>query len=195
MTRPSSYSPLQRSLHWLIALLVLGLLCVGLYMTWRGGSSAILTPVLGASPKAFDGLTSTLYTWHKSIGFLVLWLMLLRLVVRIRSGAPAPEPSLNPLQRIAATATHHLLYVLLLAAPVLGWVGVSAYGARGVVGGFNLPELVAKDERLANTLLGFHGWAALAIVALVAMHIGAALMHRLVLKDGVFQRMWPSRRE
>lgn len=188
--KPESYSSLQRALHWLIALLVIALLIVGLYMTWRGGSSKLLVPILGKSER-FDDVTGTLYLYHKSIGFLVLWLVLLRVVVRLTRGVPAPEPSLNAFQRLASEATHLGIYALLVAVPALGWYGVSAYGARGVVGGFSLPELVAKDERLANTILAFHGWAAIALGALVAMHIGAALMHRFVLKDGVFKRMWP----
>lgn len=190
MAKPASYSALQRGLHWLIAVLVLTMLCVGLYMAWRGGSSQILVPVLGKSDR-FDDVTNALYTWHKSIGFLVLWLVVLRALVRMLRGVPAPEPTLNAFQRIASEATHLAIYALLLIVPMLGWYGVSAYGAREVVGGYSLPELVAKDDRLANTVLALHAAAAIALGAFVAVHIGAALMHRFILRDGVFKRMWP----
>ena len=178
--RPESYSPLQKSLHWLIALLVVGLLGVGLYMTRRG-----------AAPN--DALTGQLYTYHKSIGFLVLWLVVLRAAVRLVRGAPPPVASLNPIQRIAAEATHLGIYALLIVVPLLGWVGVSAFGATGIIGGFSLPSLVGQDERLAKTVLWLHGWAAILLGALVAAHVGAALMHKIVFKDGVFDRMMPGR--
>jgi cytochrome b561 len=182
MAKPNSYSPLQKILHWLIALLVLGMLAVGLYMVYRGNATN------------FDDLTNTLYTWHKTVGFVVLWLVVVRAFVRLTRGAPPPEPSLNILQRIAAEVTHLGIYLLLLVVPVLGWVGVSAYGARGVVGGLSLPELIAKDDGLGERILWLHGWAAYALGALIAGHIGAALLHRFILRDGVFQRMWPSHR-
>lgn len=183
MATPNSYSSLQKFLHWTIALLVLGMLAAGLYMVYRGNATN------------FDALTNTIYTWHKTTGIVVLCLVALRVVVRLARGVPPPEPSLNILQRVAAEATHLGIYMLLILIPVLGWVGVSAYGAREVVGGLSLPELVGKNEDLAARILSFHGWAAYALGALVAAHIGAALLHRFILRDGVFQRMWPSRRD
>lgn len=180
MSAPRSYSPLQRTLHWMTAAIVLVMLPVGFYMAWRGKTN-------------WDDTTNALYTAHKSIGFLLLWLVAWRIGVRIARGAPPPEPNLNVMQRLAAEATHLAIYCLLLIVPVLGWIGVSAYGATGVVGGFNLPSLVAKDEAFAGRMFWLHGWAAIALMALVAAHIGAALMHRIIFKDGVFQRMWPAR--
>jgi cytochrome b561 len=180
--RPDSYSPLQKSLHWLIAVLVVGMIAVGVYMTRRGIATS------------FDAVTAVLYTYHKTIGFLVLWLVVLRAAVRVTRGVPAPEPSLNALQRIASEVTHLGIYALLIIVPVLGWVGVSAFGATGIIGGFSLPSLVGQDERLAKTVLWLHGWAAIILGALVAAHVGAALMHKIFLKDGVFDRMMPGRR-
>jgi cytochrome b561 len=179
MAQSNSYSPLQKTLHWLIALLVLGMLAVGLYMVHGGGA---------------EELTNTLYTWHKTVGFIVLWLVVIRAFVRLTRGAPPPEPSLHILQRIAAEVTHLGIYLLLLVVPILGWVGVSAYNAREVVGGLSLPQLVAENQDRAAQILSLHGWAAYALGALVAGHIGAALFHRIILRDGVFQRMWPSHR-
>ena len=87
---------------------------------------------------------------------------------------------------IAASAPERLLIV-----PILGWTGVSAYGARGALFGFNLPEIIAQNQGLGEAILQYHGWAAILLGLLVLMHIGAALMHRFILKDGVFARMWP----
>jgi cytochrome b561 len=173
-----SYSPLQRTLHWIIAAAVFIMIPVGLYMVQRGAWSN------------FDALTNTLYSWHKFIGFCILWLVVVRIIVRLMRGAPPPEP-LHPLQQFAASATHFGLYVLILLVPILGWTGVSAYGARGTPFGFNLPEIIAQNQSLGETLLAYHGWAAILLGLLALMHIGAALMHRFILKDRVFARMWP----
>lgn len=182
MHEARSYSPLQRTLHWITALLVLGMIPVGLYMTRRGVWSN------------FDALTNTLYSWHKLIGFTLLWIVVVRVIVRLMRGAPPPEPTLNAFQRIASEATHFGIYVLLLVVPILGWYGVSAFGARTAALGMTLPSIAAENQDLAKAVLAYHGWAAIALGALVAMHIGAALMHKIILKDGVFARMWPERK-
>jgi cytochrome b561 len=178
MEAERSYSPIQRTLHWIIALGVIIMIPVGLYMVQRGAWSN------------FDALTNTLYSWHKLIGFCILWLVVLRIIVRLVRGAPPPEP-LHPLQQFAASATHFGLYVLILVVPLLGWVGLSAYGAMGAALGITLPQIIPKNEALSETILAYHGWAAILLGLLVLMHIGAALMHRFILKDGVFARMWP----
>jgi cytochrome b561 len=83
------------------------------------------------------------------------------------------------------------LYVLLFLVPVLGWTGVSAYGARGTPFGFQLPEIIAQNQGLGETILRYHGWAAILLGLIALTHVGAALMHRFIIKDGVFARMWP----
>jgi len=178
METSRSYSPLQRTLHWIIAAGVLVMIPAGLYMVNRGKWSN------------FDALTNTIYSWHKLIGFCLLWLILVRVIVRLVRGAPPPEP-LHPLQQFAASATHFGMYVLLVVVPILGWTGLSAYGAMGAALGITLPQIIPKNEGLSEMLLAYHGWAAIGLGLLVLMHIGAALMHRFIIKDGVFARMWP----
>ncbi len=177
--RPLAYSGLQKFVHWLTALLVFALLPVGFLMVRRGAATN------------FDEITGQLYTAHKTFGAIVLLLVLLRVALRLIHGTPAPEASLNRLQVIAAEAVHGLLYLALLAVPILGWLGASAFGARDLLGGFSLPEILAKNEGLAKMLLAYHGYVAFGLAALLAAHIGAALMHRFVLKDGVMRRMLP----
>lgn len=177
--RPSSYSGLQKLLHWVMALIVFTLVPVGFYMVWRGNATS------------FDATTNELYTAHKTFGIIILMLVLIRIFVRLRTGTPSPEPTLNRLQVIVSEAVHGLLYVLLLAIPLLGWAGVSAYGARRILGGFELPALLGKDTVLGEAILKYHGYAAIALVLLIGAHIGAALMHRFILKDGVMKRMLP----
>ena len=120
-----------------------------------------------------------------------------RFVYRARTGAPPPVATLTTTERIASGAVHHLLYVLLLVVPVLGWAGVSAYGAREVFGLFSLPPLLPANQALGETILKIHGWAALTMAALVVAHLGGALMHGLIKQDGVMNRMigwWPLRK-
>ena len=178
METPRSYSPLQRTLHWITAAVVIVMIPLGLYMVQRGAWSN------------FDALTNTLYSWHKLIGFCLLWLIVARIVVRLVRGAP-PQVPLHPLQHFAAEATHLGLYALLIVVPILGWTGVSAYGARGTALGFTLPQIIVENQDLGNAILAYHGWAAILLGLLALMHIGAALMHRFIFKDGVFARMWP----
>ena len=178
METSRSYSPLQRMLHWITVAIVAVMIPVGLYMVNRGKWSN------------FDALTNTLYSWHKLIGFCLLWLIVVRIIVRLVRGAPPPVP-LHPLQRFAAEATHLGLYLMLILVPILGWTGVSAYGARGAALGITLPQIIPENSGFGETILYYHGWAAIGLGLLALMHIGAALMHRFIIRDGVFARMWP----
>lgn len=178
MQTSRSYSPLQRTLHWLIAAGVIVMVPAGLYMVQRGMWSN------------FDALTNTIYSWHKFIGFCILWLVVLRIIVRLMRGAPPPEP-IHPVLQFGANVSHFGLYVLLFLVPILGWTGVSAYGARGTPFGFELPEIIAQNQPLGETILWYHGWAAILLGLIALTHVSAALMHRFILKDGVFARMWP----
>ena len=179
MAVPRAYSLTQKGLHWLVALMVFILVPVGFYMVWRGEVTE------------FDAVTNQLYTAHKSFGFILLWVVLARIALRWGRGVPAPHATLTNWQRILSGAVHWLLYVVLIAAPVTGWLGVSAYGARGALFGFSLPEILPKDDALAEQLLELHGGLAIVMIALLAMHIGAAFYHRLVLRDGVMARILP----
>lgn len=176
---PQAYSGTQKLLHWLIALLIFGMIPVGLYMTYRGAATN------------FDALTNTLYTWHKTIGFVILLLVLTRIWVRKKRGAPAPVSTLTPFERFASDAAHKALYVLMVLVPLLGWAAVSAYPARGVLFGLSLPPIMPVNQALAGTLFTLHKLAAIGLALVMAAHIGAAFMHLIVKKDGVFRRMMP----
>jgi cytochrome b561 len=184
-TAPVSYAPIQKWLHWVIAFLVIGMVPVGVVMSWR------------AEANNFDALTNTLYSSHKLFGFIVLWLMAARFAFKLGKGAPPPVGTLTPFERKASASVHHLLYVMLFLVPLAGWAGVSAYGARDIFGLFSLPEIVGKDEGLASILLWVHGALAMILIALVLAHLGGALMHGFIKQDGVMNRMigwWPLRK-
>lgn len=177
---PLTYSLTARLLHWLTALFVVSLVVLGLWMTERAGANL------------WDALTNTLYSWHKLIGFTLLFLTALRLIVKLRTVRPSYPASVSPLAIKMAAMVHGILYLLLLVVPLLGWAGVTAYPALITVGGYDLPAMpgVPKDQALAKQLFEVHGNLALVLAGLAAAHIAAALGHLVFKKDGVFQRMW-----
>lgn len=182
-TRTDAYAPVHRAIHWLTAILIFGLVPVGIVMANRGAAGI------------FDALTNQLYAWHKLIGFIVLLLVVARLIIRAVKGAP-PYPATMPKWMVgAAHGLHALVYVLLLLVPLAGWAGVTAFPATITVGGFHLPAMpfVPQSEELAKTFFRVHMAGAILLTLMVFGHIGAALFHLIVKKDGVFQRMWPKR--
>lgn len=178
-SRPTGYSGGQKLLHWVIAIIVLVQIPAGIYMVGRGAATN------------FDALTNELYTVHKSVGMLILLLMIWRIGLRLARGTPAPVATLTPIQRIGSEAVHGLIYVMLLVVPLLGWAAISAYPARGLLFGLNAPAILGENTKLAETLFQVHKLGAIALAGLIAMHVGAALFHRLVLRDGVLRRMLP----
>ncbi len=177
------YRPAQRLLHWLVALCIPILLVLGLWMTAR------------ASANLWDDQTNLLYGLHKLLGFTVLLLMVLRLFLKLRSTVPGYPASLTAAHIFVAKTMHGLLYALLFAVPLLGWAGVTAYPALITVAGYHLPAMpwVTQDPALAKQLFELHGTLAFVLVAFVVCHIAAALVHLFVKRDGIFERMWPSK--
>lgn len=178
MSEVKKYPASWRQLHWVMALLVLGTIPIGLWMTMRGEAGL------------WDGLTNTLYSWHKAIGFLILLLMLVRLGMKVFWRAPAYPNTLSPRLQKAAKSLHNLMYVLLFATPLLGWAGVTAYPALITVGGYNLPAMpsVPIDRALSGVFFNLHGLAASVLGLLLVGHIAAGFRHMLR-KDGIFKRM------
>lgn len=171
------YSARARMYHWITVALIAIQIPVGFYMVWRGSTLNI-----------WDGLTNTLYDTHKLVGVLIFFLVLARLVYRLRNGAPADEPTLEPWQKTVSHLTHWMLYALLLLLPIGGYLGVAYYGAAAPFG-LQLPVFVAKNEATANAIFFIHKLGGLLITLLIVMHVGAALYHHLVRKDNVLRRM------
>lgn len=171
------WGPVSQALHWTIALLVLVMAAIGLSLD-----------ELPRSPKWF-----WVYDLHKSIGLLVLSLVVLRLAWRLFAGAPPPVAGLPRIQRIAAGATHWLLYILLLAMPLSGWLYDSASGLRPLrwFGQFAVPKLVAPDEALAGGFHDVHETLFIILVAVVLLHVAAALWHHVFRGDATLARMLP----
>lgn len=169
------YTGPARAAHWITAALLAVSIPLGLVMTRVEGD-----------------LKFTLYHWHEWLGFAVWWLAVFRVAWRIGHPPPPHVPPLPRPQKIAAEAVHGLLYLALLAMPIIGWIGNSAFGfPLEPFGLFRLPDLVAKDEALGRRLLDLHGWAGWTVVVLLAMHVGAALHHHVIVRDQTLRRMLP----
>jgi cytochrome b561 len=178
---PYRYNLVQRLLHWLIVVLAIGLLGVGLTLGNLGYEGTVA---------AFGSdTTDLLYTYHKTFGVLMLGLMVLRLALRLSLGAPPYRQPLAAWRRAASRLVHGLFYVVLLAMPVVGWLGTAAGGFPVQFFGWELPGFIGKDEALGKTLFQVHGWLGWVLIGLILIHVAAALMHWLIQRDGVMERM------
>lgn len=178
--REATYSTGARHFHWWTVALLAIQVPVGLYMVYRGNVTN------------FDALTNTLYSSHKTLGLVILVLVLARLFYRFSHGAPADEPTIEWWQKAASHATHWSLYLLLILVPIVGWLGISLYGARDVFGIASIPPLAAQNQAAAEGVLLLHRYLAYLTVAVIGMHVGAAVvLHYFIRKDGVLMRMLP----
>lgn len=176
--RPSrSYRPSQRALHWIMALLILPMIAAGFVMVQQG------------LPRAVQ---NTLFVLHKNIGLVVLILAVLRVGVAWRSPALPLPGHLPRWQRLVAKASHGLLYALMLIMPLSGYIRVRAGGFPiELMDRLGLPTLVPKSDALASAAKAVHEFGAYAIAALLVLHIAAGLHHALILRDGIWGRIWP----
>ena len=171
-----SYGIIAQAFHWLVAVLVLAQLGIGLYAANLPVSLARLQWL----------------SHHKSLGLAILALVLLRLGWRALKPPPELPDSMPRWERRAALATHRLFYLLLILAPLAGWLYVSAAGLSvNWFGLFQVPDLVSKDPESAELFKALHIGLVALLASLVAVHVGAALRHALVLRDGVMHRMLP----
>jgi len=181
MTETDRYTLVQRLLHWLIALLLAVVLGVGMTLGFLG---------FDGTKAAFGGeVTNALYTYHKTFGVIILALMLLRLLARLVVRAPPYRLPLTGFERMASRTVHSLLYLALLIMPVLGWLGTAAGGYPVQFFAWTLPGLIGKDKALGETLFYLHGLVGWVILGLLVLHIGGAMRHWLVKRDGVMARM------
>jgi cytochrome b561 len=174
----SSYGRTAVLLHWVIALLIAISFTVGMTM--------VDMPLSPTKAKVF--------AYHKWIGITVLALALVRVAWRVTHAGP-PELPLPAWQRLAAHATHVLLYALMLGIPLVGWMYTSAAGFPVVyLKLVQLPDLVSKDKELAALLKTVHMVLAWSILVIVALHVAAALKHHFIDRDTTLRRMLAWRR-
>ncbi len=170
------YTKTAKSLHWLMAILLFGLLALGFYMH-----------DLPLSPEKLQ-----LYSWHKWAGVTAFLLVLVRLAWRVTHRPPALPDSMTKTMQLAAHAGHLGLYLLMLAIPLSGWLMSSAKGFQTVwFGVLPIPDLLDKNKELGDLLQQLHMLLNLAFIAILAGHIGAALKHHFIDKDDILTRMLP----
>ena len=170
MSRPFPF--LSRLLHWTMALLILAMLFIGVAMV--------------SSLSDYHRLVAI----HRPLGILLLVLVAVRLINRLLSPPPPLPAAMPAVLRLAAQASHWLLYALMFAVPVVGWAMLSAAGHPiQLVGAVYLPPILPHDRALYAVLRPAHTVLAFLLFATFLAHLGAALTHALVFKDGVFRSM------
>lgn len=176
MAKTVGYNTTAKSLHWMIVLLLI----VQFVVAWTMPHIGRNTPV------------TTLISVHLSMGILILAVAVVRMFWRATHGEPKPEAGIPSWQNASARVVHWLLYLLLLALPILGWINASWRGMPMVMLGLTLPQLVGTRAPGwgwtgdVHSLLAYWG-----MLTLVALHVLAALYHYFVRCDRVLQRMAP----
>lgn len=162
-------------LHWVMAILLIGLLALGLYM--------IDLPI--------SLLKLKLYGWHKEYGLLALLLVIIRFSWRLANKLPKLPDSIPHWQQLAALSVHFAFYFFMFAMPLTGWLLTSATGLPvSFFGLIVLPDLVSADVTLRDNLILVHRWLGYGLIAAILMHIGATIQHYVVHKDNILRRMW-----
>jgi len=183
---PTRYSLVAIVLHWLIALLLVSMVFYGWWM--EDLRYAAINGEVGF------GFVQGAYNWHKTVGIAILILSLARLGWRLTHPAPALPSGMKPWEKQIAKAMHIAFYAVMIGAPLGGWVTASASGLPSKL--FNtdllLPDLpVPQTEGFAEITGSLHGAAGWVILVLLALHVGAALKHHFINRDGVLARMLP----
>jgi cytochrome b561 len=160
--------------HWVTALLILIQIPVGFF-----------SKVMKLSPLKLD-----LFVWHKSIGFIILLLVISRMLWRINGSVPSAAADTAIRQTLARTS-HGLLYALMLLLPISGWIISSAANIPiSLFWLLELPAITGPDEALKGVAGTIHGTCVVLLLAVLTLHIGAALRHHFILRDNVLTRLW-----
>ncbi|MCD2184653.1 cytochrome b [Rhizobium sp. GN54] len=161
----------SRLLHWIVAALVLATWPLGLFIKFTTNEVKL-----------------DFYMIHESLGFLVLWIMLLRIGNKLLVKAPPAEGA--AIERFAASSVHGLLYLLLIVMPVSGFLATNAHGFP--LHWFGLVPVwspIGKTPEIAWTLSAVHTWSAWILLALFALHVGAVLFHHVIKRDNTLYRI------
>lgn len=171
------YSTVSKWFHWI----TVGLMAIALPVGF------VISHIKDSDKMAF-------YAIHESAGLTILFVAIARLVWRLRN-PPPPHPAHLPApMRIGAAAVHHMLYLMLIVQPLLGFIATNAWGfplqgQTAYLGFINLPRFMATNEALAGTLQGLHTYGGWLMTALLAAHIGGAIFHHAIRRDGTLMRM------
>lgn len=161
----------SRILHWLTAVLVFAAILIGFTMVNSLGSYAALLAV------------------HMTIGATILVVVIVRIVNRFTAKPPNWPPTVGRLEGRIISISERLMYLLLVAQPLIGWAMVSATGRSAVVFGFPLPRIAPFDDGLFFALRQTHSVVAYLLVIVIAAHVSGVLLHTVALRDGILSRM------
>lgn len=171
----AAYGSVAKFFHWLIFLLLFIMIVFGYF--------------LDDIPKEYK---SEAYNIHKLTGLSILTLMLLRLFWAVNNVKPLMPATMNIVESFLAKTAHYVLYVIVIAMPLTGWIGSSAAGRLPHIGNYTLPlPLIPQDKALVAASFDMHSVLAITIICLVSLHALAAFYHHFVKKDDVLKRMLP----
>jgi cytochrome b561 len=174
MTPRLQYGSTAKVFHWLVVALLL-----------------VQYPIGWLMPDIHGGKPGAAMTFHISFGILILVLIVMRLVWRLTHPV-APESSLPPWQRLSSEAVHWLLYALVLATIVTGWLFASFRGwAISLFYLVPLPMLASGNAAAIKTIDGLHQAMEWALLVAISIHVAAALAHIFIFRDRIMRRMLP----
>jgi cytochrome b561 len=168
----TAYGSVAKFFHWVVGVLIIGMLIFGYFLD---DFSKDMQPLI--------------YNIHKLTGLTILTLMLLRWGWRAINPKPSLAQDVPFWQRRAERLVHHLMYFFVLLMPVAGWVGSSAAGHPPHLGDYSLGLPIEKSETIDNIAFWFHNNIALVLIALISVHVLAALYHYFIKRDDIMQRM------
>ncbi len=170
------YGDIAKTLHWLMAIAIITMLAVGLIMT-----------DMQMGPDKFE-----LYGLHKSTGVVILLFVCMRLLWRVINPTPALPEHMKRIERFMAHSSHAVLYTIMIAMPLSGWLMSSAAGFPvSVYGWFVLPDLIEASNERRIVFSDIHEYVGYFMILMIVLHTFAALLHHFYHKDNVLKRMLP----
>jgi cytochrome b561 len=171
----STYGWITKTLHWTVALLIVGLIALGWYM-------------VGLT--YYDKWYNDSLSIHKALGVLVLALACLKVIWAAVPPSPAFSTSLKPWEKIAAKSTHIALYAMMIAIPLTGYaISTSAGDSVSFFGLFDVPAVLPKSEGLRDLAIELHYYLSYGTAGVVGLHALAALKHQFIDKDDTLRKM------
>lgn len=173
----STYGSVSKFFHWLIFLLLLFMVTFGY--------------LLSSVPKDYQPVA---YNIHKLTGLTILVLMVLRALWALSNPKPALPLDAKPWEHVAEHTVHLLLYLVVIAMPLAGWIGAVAGGRPPHIGSFNIELPISESKALSHAAFEMHGTLAIMLIVLFSIHVLAALYHHFIRKDDILRRIMPHSR-
>lgn len=165
----------MRVMHWIMALLILTLLCVGLWMTGLASD---------------DPRRAQIYPMHKSFGICALLLVIFRLAVRVRAEVPPLPKEINAFDGKLAAFTYFLLYVAMFAMPLSGYLMSELSGYHVAFFSLPLPTVIPVDKELGKLFHSVHEYGGYTLIGLIALHLAGNTKHMIFEKVNLLKRIW-----